>query len=113
MDYLKQHSAEYDVVILDPPAFAKGAQAKDAAFLAYKRLNGMTIKNMPPDSLLFTFSCSQAVDEALFQKAVLTGATSAGRFVQILSRLHQPPDHPVAGGHPEGFYLKGLMLRVL
>lgn len=113
MGYLKNSVDEYDVVVLDPPAFAKGSHAKDAAFQAYRRLNGMTIKGMPHDSLLFTFSCSQAVDEASFTKAVLSGAQTAGRFVQVLRRLHQPFDHPVSGGHPEGEYLKGLMLRIL
>ena len=113
MAYLKNSAAKYDVVVLDPPAFAKGSHARDAAFQAYKRLNGMTIKGMPYDSLLFTFSCSQAVDEASFTKAVLSGAQAAGRFVQVLKRLHQPLDHPVSGGHPEGEYLKGLMLRIL
>lgn len=113
LDYLKTHSANYDVVVLDPPAFAKGAHSKDAAVHAYRRLNGMTIKEMPSDALLFTFSCSQAVDEALFQRTILAAAVQAGRSVQVLKRMHQPADHPVAGGHPEGFYLKGLLLRVL
>ena len=113
LEYLKAHSADYDVVVLDPPAFAKGAHSRDAAVHAYRRLNGMTLKEMPADALLFTFSCSQAVDEALFQRTVLAAAVQAGRSVQVLKRMHQPADHPVAGGHPEGFYLKGLLLRVL
>ena len=113
LDYLKGHSADYDVVVLDPPAFAKGAHSKDAAVHAYRRLNAMTLKGMPSDSLLFTFSCSQAVDESLFQRTVLGAAVQAGRTVQVLKRMHQPADHPVAGGHPEGFYLKGLLLRVV
>ena len=113
LEYLKAHSADYDVVVLDPPAFAKGAHSRDAAVHAYRRLNAMTLKEMPSDSLLFTFSCSQAVDEALFQRTVLAAAVQAGRSVQILKRMHQPADHPVAGGHPEGFYLKGLLLRVI
>lgn len=110
--YLREHAADYEVVVLDPPAFAKGLHAKDAAVLAYKRLNASAMRTMPPASLLFTFSCSQAVDESEFTRAVLAGARSAKRSVQILKRLHQPADHPVAGGHPEGAYLKGLLLRL-
>jgi len=113
MEYLKAHAADYDVVILDPPAFAKGKHAREAALQAYQRLNGMAIKSMPEGALLFTFSCSQAVDEPAFSKAVLSAALQAGRAVQILQKLHQAADHPTAGGHPEGMYLKGMLLRVL
>lgn len=112
LEYLRQHAADYDVVVLDPPAFAKGIHAKDAAIQAYKRLNASAMRSMPKHALLFTFSCSQAVDEQAFTRAVLAGALSAQRTVQILKRLHQPADHPVAGGHPEGAYLKGLLLRL-
>lgn len=112
LDYLRDHAADYDIVVLDPPAFAKGSHAKNAAVQAYKRLNASAMRSMPSGSLLFTFSCSQAVDEAHFTQAVLSGALSANRSVQILRRLHQPADHPVAGGHPEGAYLKGLLLRL-
>lgn len=112
LEYLREHAADYDVVVLDPPAFAKGIHAREAAIQAYKRLNASAMRTMPPQALLFTFSCSQAVDEPAFTRAVLAGALSAKRSVQILKRLHQPADHPVAGGHPEGAYLKGLLLRL-
>jgi 23S rRNA (cytosine1962-C5)-methyltransferase len=110
--FLKDGVGDYDVVVLDPPAFAKSASARHAAVQGYKRINQRAMQSMKPGSLLFTFSCSQAVDDRLFTNTVVAAAISAERNVRILHRLHQPPDHPVSAFHPEGAYLKGLVLRV-
>ncbi|MDA0946301.1 MAG: class I SAM-dependent rRNA methyltransferase [Bacteroidetes bacterium] len=113
LEYLKTEAMrDYDIVILDPPAFAKRASARHAAVQGYKRINLRALETMKPGSLLFTFSCSQAVDDALFSHTLVAAAIQAGRTVRILHRLHQPPDHPVNVYHPEGSYLKGLVLRV-
>jgi 23S rRNA (cytosine1962-C5)-methyltransferase len=113
LEYLKSDELNhYDIVVLDPPAFAKRASARHAAVQGYKRINLRALQSMKPGSLLFTFSCSQAVDDALFTNTLVAAAIQAGRNVRILHRLHQPPDHPVNVFHPEGSYLKGLVLRV-
>lgn len=113
LEFLKTDQlGEYDVVVLDPPAFAKRASARHAAVQGYKRINLRALEGMKPGSLLFTFSCSQAVDDALFTNTLVAAAIQAGRTVRILHRLHQPPDHPVNVFHPEGSYLKGLVVRV-
>lgn len=110
--YLKAGVGEYDIVVLDPPAFAKSASARHAAVQGYKRINQRTMETIKPGGLLFTFSCSQAVDDRLFAHTVISAAIQANRNVRILHRLHQPADHPVSAFHPEGAYLKGLVLRV-
>jgi 23S rRNA (cytosine1962-C5)-methyltransferase len=110
--YLKSDLSEYDIIILDPPAFAKRASARHAAVQGYKRINLRAIESMKPGSLLFTFSCSQAVDEKLFTNTIIAASIQANRTVRILHRLTQPADHPVSAFHPEGAYLKGLVLRV-
>jgi len=110
--YLKEDLSEYDIIVLDPPAFAKRATARHAAVQGYKRINLRAIESMKPGSLLFTFSCSQAVDEKLFTNTIIAAAIQSKRTVRILHRLHQPADHPVSAFHPEGAYLKGLVLRV-
>ena len=110
--FLKEDLSEYDIIVLDPPAFAKRATARHAAVQGYKRINLRAIESMKPGSLLFTFSCSQAVDERLFTNTVIAAAIQSNRTVRILHRLHQPADHPVSAFHPEGSYLKGLVLRV-
>lgn len=113
LEFLKADELkEYDIVVLDPPAFAKRASARHAAVQGYKRINLRALEGMKAGSLLFTFSCSQAVDDALFANTIVSAAIQAGRTVRILHRLHQPPDHPVNVFHPEGSYLKGLVLRV-
>ena len=110
--YLKTDLSEYDIIILDPPAFAKRASARHAAVQGYKRINLRAIESMKPGSLLFTFSCSQAVDEKLFTNTIIAASIQANRTVRILHRLTQPADHPVSAFHPEGAYLKGLVIRV-
>lgn len=112
VDFLKTISGEYDLIVLDPPAFAKQLSARHKAVQGYRRINEAALRSIRPGGILFTFSCSQAVDKELFRGAVLAAAIDAGRNVRILHQLHQPPDHPVSIYHPEGEYLKGLVLEV-
>lgn len=102
----------YDLVILDPPAFAKHHKVLGNALQGYKRLNAAAIAKMPPGGILFTFSCSQAVSREQFRTTVFSAAAIAGRRVRILHQLSQPADHPVNIYHPEGEYLKGLVLHI-
>ncbi len=111
--YLQQMGdAAYDLIILDPPAFAKHKDALRNALKGYIRLNARAFEKIAPGGLLFTFSCSQAVSKDQFRTAVFTAAAQSGRNVRILHQLHQPADHPVNIYHPEGEYLKGLVLYV-
>ena len=100
------------MIILDPPAFAKHLSARHKAVIGYKRINLEAIKKIKPGGIIFTFSCSQAVDRELFESTVCAAAIEAGRNVQILHRMNQPADHPVSIFHPEGHYLKGLVIHV-
>lgn len=111
-DYLKQTTEVYDIMVLDPPAFAKNARSVPNATRGYKELNMMAIKKIKSGGLIFTFSCSQNIDKLLFQKIVFGAAADARRNVRILKHLSQTPDHPVNIFHPEGEYLKGLLLWV-
>lgn len=111
-DYLKYDDALYDIVVLDPPAFAKSLSKRHNAIQGYRRLNSLGMDKVAKGGLLFTFSCSQVVDMEAFQGAVLSAAIECGRPVKILHRLSQPPDHPVNLYHPEGAYLKGLVLQI-
>lgn len=111
-DFLKRPLEDYDVVILDPPAFAKHLSARHNAVMGYKRLNSETLKKMKQGSILFTFSCSQVVDKYLFENTLMAAALEAGRSVKIMHQLSQPADHPVSIFCPEGEYLKGLVLYV-
>jgi 23S rRNA (cytosine1962-C5)-methyltransferase len=112
VQYLKNLGEEYDIIVLDPPAFAKHLSARHQAVQGYKRINSLAMQQMKPGGLLFTFSCSQAVDKQLFNSTIVAAAIEAGRKVRILHQLHQPADHPVSAFHPEGEYLKGLVVRV-
>jgi len=103
---------KYDLLIVDPPAFAKHRGALRNALRAYQRLNAAAISKAAPGSFIFTFSCSQVVDKEAFALAVFSAAAETGRSVRILDRLNQPSDHPVNIYHPEGEYLKGLLLYV-
>jgi 23S rRNA (cytosine1962-C5)-methyltransferase len=107
-----EHAEGFDLIILDPPAFAKGMKARHQAVQGYKRLNEIAFKRIAPNGILFTFSCSQVVSPELFEKTVFSAAINAGREVRILKRLGHQADHPVSIYHPEGEYLKGLMLYV-
>ena len=102
----------YDLIILDPPAFAKHKDALKHALIGYRRLNQKAMEKIQPGGILFTFSCSQVVSKDQFRTAVFTAAAQAGRSVKILYQLHQPADHPINIYHPEGEYLKGLVLYV-
>ena len=102
----------YDLIILDPPAFAKHKDALRNAIKGYTRLNLRAFEKIRPGGILFTFSCSQAVSKEQFRTAVFTAAAQSGRRVRILHQLHQPADHPINIYHPEGEYLKGLVLFV-
>lgn len=110
--YLDAHDAQYDLVVLDPPAFAKHRAALRNALKGYTRLNVKGFERIKPDGILFTFSCSQVVTKENFRNAVFTAAAQAKRKVRILHQLHQPADHPINIYHPEGEYLKGLVLYV-
>ena len=103
---------KYDLMIVDPPAFAKHRGALNNALRAYQRLNAAAISKVAPGGLIFTFSCSQVVDKEAFALAVFSAAAQTGRSVRILDRLNQPADHAVNIYHPEGEYLKGLLLYV-
>ena len=110
--YLDRMGDRYDLVVLDPPAFAKHRGALHNALKGYTRLNQKAFEKIQPGGILFTFSCSQVVTKDNFRNAVFTAAALAGRKVRILHQLHQPADHPINIFHPEGEYLKGLVLYV-
>lgn len=110
--FLDANDGKYDLIILDPPAFAKHRAALHNALKGYTRLNVKGFEKIKPGGILFTFSCSQVVTKDNFRNAVFTAAAQAGRKVRILHQLHQPADHPINIYHPEGEYLKGLVLYV-
>lgn len=110
--FLEKNKNQYDLIILDPPAFAKHRGAIKNALQGYKRLNAKAFQQIRPGGILFTFSCSQAIDKDMFRLAVFSAAAMSGRKVRILHQLHQPQDHPINIYHPEGEYLKGLVLWV-
>ena len=109
---LEQAGSNYDLIVLDPPAFAKHKDALPRALKGYTRLNAIAFRKIKPGGIVFTFSCSQAVNKDQFRLAVFTAAAQSGRHVRILHQLHQPADHPINIYHPEGEYLKGLVLEV-
>ena len=110
--FLDQADDTYDLIILDPPAFAKHRAALHNALKGYTRLNVKAFERIRRGGVLFTFSCSQVVTKDNFRNAVFTAAAQSGRKVRILHQLHQPADHPINIYHPEGEYLKGLVLYV-
>jgi len=110
--FLNANEKKYDIIILDPPAFAKHRDALRNALKGYKRLNARGIEQIKPGGILFTFSCSQVVSKEQFRLAVFSAAAETGRNVRILHQLSQPADHPINIYHPEGEYLKGLVLWV-
>ena len=110
--FLEQAGHNYDLIVLDPPAFAKHKDALRNALKGYTRLNAIAFQKIKPGGILFTYSCSQAVNKDQFRLAVFTAAAQSGRHVRILHQLHQPADHPINIYHPEGEYLKGLVLEV-
>jgi 23S rRNA (cytosine1962-C5)-methyltransferase len=110
--YLDEMGDQYDLIVLDPPAFAKHKDALRHALKGYTKLNAKAFEKIQPGGILFTFSCSQVVTKDDFRRAVFTAAALSGRSVRILHQLHQPADHPINIYHPEGEYLKGLVLYV-
>lgn len=110
--FLDKSHNKYDLIILDPPAFAKHQNVLDNAIQGYKKLNRKGIEVVKPGGLIFTFSCSQVMTKDLFRQTVFTAAANTGRKVKILHQLTQPADHPISIYHPEGEYLKGLVLYV-
>ena len=111
-EWLDKAETEYDLIILDPPAFAKHQKVLHNALQGYKRLNEKAFRKIRPGGILATFSCSQVVSREQFRQSVFVAAANAGRHVRILYQLTQPPDHPVSLFHPEGEYLKGLVVKV-
>jgi len=111
-DYLNHIKDQYDVIVLDPPAFAKHNNVLANALQGYKRLNMKAIEQVKPGGIIFTFSCSQVVTKENFRKSVFAAAANTGRTVRILHQMSQPPDHPVNIYHPESEYLKGLAIYV-
>jgi len=111
-DFMQEIENKYDLIILDPPAFAKHRNVLSQALQGYKRLNAKAFQQIRPGGILFTFSCSQVVTRNNFREAVFSAAAIAGREVRILHQLSQPVDHPINIYHPEGEYLKGLVLYV-
>lgn len=110
--FLNSTNQLFDIIVLDPPAYAKHIGARHNAVQGYKRLNAIAMKKLAPNGLLFTFSCSQVVDRRLFEDTVFAAAIESGREAKVLHHLSQPADHPVSIFHPEGEYLKGLVLFV-
>ena len=112
VEYLKDIDDSYDLIILDPPAFAKHHKVLGNALQGYKKINARALQKIRPGGILFTFSCSQAVSRELFRTTIFTAAAIAGRRVRIIGQLTQPADHPINIYHPEGEYLKGLVVYV-
>jgi 23S rRNA (cytosine1962-C5)-methyltransferase len=111
-EFLKDKRDRYDVIVLDPPAFAKHRDARHQAIKGYQRLNAEAMKIIRPGGVIFTFSCSQVVDKKLFYDTIVSAAIQSSRQIKVLHHLSQAPDHPVSIFHPEGEYLKGLVLYV-
>lgn len=110
--YLDEMTTDYDLIVLDPPAFAKHKSALKNALIGYRKLNAKAFDKIKPGGIIFTFSCSQAVNKEQFRLAVFSAAAMSRRKVRILHQLTQPADHPINIYHPEGEYLKGLVLYV-
>jgi 23S rRNA (cytosine1962-C5)-methyltransferase len=110
--YMEEMDNRYDLIVLDPPAFAKHRHVLRNALLGYRKLNALACRKIKPGGILFTFSCSQVVDKRDFRLTVFSAAAQSGRAVRILHQLTQPADHPINIYHPEGEYLKGLVLQV-
>jgi 23S rRNA (cytosine1962-C5)-methyltransferase len=112
IDYLKNTKNNFDLIIVDPPAFAKHQNVRTNAVQAYKRINARVIELIRPGGIIFSFSCSQVVSKDDFQKAIFVASANSGRIVRVLFQLSQPADHPTSIYHPEGEYLKGFVLYV-
>ncbi|MBN1971724.1 MAG: class I SAM-dependent rRNA methyltransferase [Candidatus Delongbacteria bacterium] len=111
-DYLRDNAEKYDIIVLDPPAFAKHRDSLKQALVGYRRLNKLAISKIKKGGIIFTFSCSQVVDRVSFRNTIFTAAAQTGRSIKIIEQMTQCADHPVNIYHPEGEYLKGLVLYV-
>ncbi|MFA6924453.1 MAG: class I SAM-dependent rRNA methyltransferase [Bacteroidales bacterium] len=111
-DFLEENKNKYNLIILDPPAFAKHKDARHNAIRGYQRLNTLAIKNIEEGGIIFTFSCSQVISREMFYRTIMSASIIAKRKVKVLHHLSQSPDHPVSVYHPEGEYLKGLVLYI-
>ena len=111
-EFMADIKDKYDLIILDPPAFAKHRDAIHHALQGYKKLNAKAFEQIKPGGVVFTFSCSQVISKEKFREAVFSAAAISGRQVRVVDQLSQPADHPVNIYHPEGEYLKGLILYV-
>lgn len=111
-DFLNKTEEKFDIIVLDPPAYAKNISNRHHAVIGYKNLNLQAIRKIKKGGILFTFSCSQAIDRQLFESTVTAAAIETGRNITILQHLSQPADHPVSIYHPEGEYLKGMVLMI-
>lgn len=111
-EYLRDSANRFDLMVIDPPAFAKHHNVLPNAIQGYKKLNRLAIEKIRPGGIIFTFSCSQVMSRENFRKMAFTASANTGRKVRILGQMSQPPDHPVSIYHPEGEYLKGLILQV-
>jgi len=112
LQFLRRQETLYDLIVVDPPAFAKSLKKRHNAVQGYKRLNASALQKIKPGGILFTFSCSQVVDKTLFYNTIVAAALEAGRKVKVMHQLSQSPDHPISLFHPEGEYLKGLVLQI-
>lgn len=110
--YMRELEEDYDIIVLDPPAFAKGRSARHNAVQAYKRLNAAAMRQIKPGGLIFTFSCSQVVDSSMFYNTIVAAGIAAERKVSVIHKMGHPADHPVSLYHQEGEYLKGLVLEI-
>ena len=111
-DYLAETTELFDIIMSDPPAFAKHQKVMNNALKGYRRLNEKVLEKVKPGGILFTFSCSQVVSKENFRRVILTAAANTGRRIRIMHQLTQPTDHPVNIYHPESEYLKGLVLHI-
>ena len=111
-EYLKENGDQFDIIILDPPAFSKNRRTLHNAVQAYKRLNLLAFKKIKKGGLVFSFSCSQHVNPKLFEDTIRAAALESNRKINIIQKLGQPSDHPMNIYYPEGEYLKGLILRI-
>ena len=112
MEYMRGIDGRFDCIVLDPPAFAKKRSAIDAACKGYRRINQRAAESLRPGGLLWTFSCSQAIGRDMFRQTVADAIADGGRRGRILFELHQAPCHVLNAAHPEGEYLKGLVLSI-
>jgi 23S rRNA (cytosine1962-C5)-methyltransferase len=113
LPYLKNCEEEFDIIILDPPAFAKSISSKHKALQGYQKINYLAIKKIKKNGLIFTYSCSQVITRDLFYNMLVAAGIETGREIQVIHQMTQAPDHPINLFHPESNYLKGFVLRVI